>query len=144
MNYLSFLPIAQAVASMSKDPSTQVGAVLLDRDFNILATGFNGFPRGVPDLAEDYANREIKLSLVAHAEANAIAQAARVGARLLGSTMVVTALHPCANCAKLIIQSGIRRVYAPHSKPLSKWNNEENTATYMFSKAGIEVIRYEL
>ena len=146
MNPLRFVPVAQAMANLSRDPSTKVGAVVLDDDANILSTAFNGFPRRVKDTEERYAQREVKLSLIAHAEANAIAQAARTGVKLLGSTLIVTALYPCSNCAKLIIQSGIKRVYAPKmDEKLSnqQWFFEKQISELMFSEAGIEVVEYE-
>lgn len=146
MNPLKFVPIAKAVASLSKDPSKQVGAVVLDPDGNILTTGYNGFPRGVDDDAERYANRDVKLLYIAHAEANAIAQAARVGAKLLGSSIVLTALYPCSNCAKLIIQAGIKKVYAPwmlnpHSIN-SQWFAEKAISETLFEEAGVVVEEY--
>ena len=143
MNPLKFVPIARAMAGLSYDPSTQVGAVILDDDSNILSTGFNGFPRGVNDTPDRYRDREIKLKFIAHAEANAIAQAARVGARLLNSTLVLTALYPCSNCAKLIIQAGIKRVFAPQMPDDSKWHDEKLISEVMFREAGTEVIIYD-
>lgn len=145
MNPLKFVPIAEAISSLSKDPSTKVGAVIIDNDSNILSTGFNGFPRGVNDLEQRYINRDIKLKYVAHAEANAIAQAARVGAKLLGSILIVTALYPCTNCAKLIIQAGIKTIYVPTMNPESTnihWHEELIMSENMFNEAGIEIVVY--
>ena len=145
MTPLDFIPIAQAISQMSKDPSTKVGAVIVDRDNNILSTGLNGFPRGVIDDPARYADRAIKLRFVAHAESNAISQAARVGARLLDSILVVTALFPCTNCAKMIIQAGIKTVYAPKMNPVSsnqQWFIEEEFSRQMFNEAGVTVIYY--
>lgn len=144
MNPLRFLPVARALAALSKDPSTQVGALLLDEDCNVLSTGYNGFPRGVADTPGRLQERATKLTLIAHAEANAIAQAARVGASTLGSTLLVTELHPCADCAKLIVQAGIRRVYAPRRPPIdnNRWDEQERIATLIFEEANIEVCRY--
>lgn len=146
MNPLKFIPVAEAIASLSKDTSTKVGAVVLDADYNILSVGFNGFPRGVKDTPERYASKELKYPRIAHAEMNAIAQAARVGARLLGSTMIVTALYPCSMCTRLIIQAGIKRVYAPKMdraliNPL--WLQEAELAFSMFGEAGVEVVTYD-
>lgn len=145
MNVIKFVKIAQAISEMSKDPSTKVGAVVIDDDFTILATGFNGFPRGVVDSYARLTDRSTKLKFISHAEANAIAQAARVGAKLFGSTLVVTALHPCSNCAKLIIQSGIKRVIAPTMKGDSineQWIAERDLSNIMFEEAGVEVTYY--
>ncbi len=145
MNPLKFIPIAEAISTLSKDPSTKVGAVIIDNDSNILSTGFNGFPRGVNDIEERYKNRDVKLKYVAHAEANAIAQAARVGAKLLGSSLIVTALYPCSNCTKLIIQAGIKTIYVPTMNPWSTnihWHEERVISKEMFYEAGIEIIEY--
>lgn len=143
MNPLAFIADAQAAAGKSKDPRTKVGCVVLDDDFALISSGFNGFPRGVRDLPERYADRKTKLELIVHAEANAIAQAARVGARLKGGTMIVTALYPCSACAKLIIQAGIKRIYAPATqKPDPLWDDEKRISTLLFTEAGVEIIEY--
>lgn len=143
MNLIQFANVAACMARFSKDPSTQVGAVIVDDDGNILTTGYNGFPRGVQDHPWRYANRDIKLQYVAHAEANSIAQAARNGIRLKDSNLIVTALHPCADCAKLIIQAGIKRVFAPTMPTNSKWLKEAETAAVMFAEAGVTVEEYQ-
>lgn len=144
MNPIKFIPVAQAIAGLSKDPSTKVGAIILDDDCNILSVGFNGFPRGVNDNPERYADKQQKYPRIAHAEMNAIAQAARTGVRLLGSTMLVTALYPCSMCARIIIQSGIKQVYAPiadeDTNPL--WISEGLISESMFSESGVHVIQY--
>jgi dCMP deaminase len=142
MNPLKFIPVAQALASLSKDPSTKVGAMAFDAKGNVLSVGFNGFPRGVEDTKERYENRAEKLRLVSHAEANVIAQAARVGAKLEGASLLVTALYPCSTCAKLIIQSGIKKVYAPVTENDSKWFEEREVAMLLFSEAEVEVHEY--
>lgn len=145
MSPLKFIPVAQAVAGLSKDGSTKVGAIILDEDCNILSVGFNGFPRGVKDTPDRYADKVVKYQLIAHAESNAIAQAARTGARLLGSCLLVTALYPCSMCARLIIQSGIKTVYAPkHGDEINpKWIAEAIISRQMFAEAGVKVIEYE-
>jgi len=135
-----FMCFAEAAASKSKDPSTKVGAVIIDDDYNVLATGWNGFPRGVLDTEERLCNREIKLSLTVHAEANAIAASARTGRTLRGSTIVVSSLFPCRDCAGLIAQAGIRRVVAPRVRLDSRWRESNDIAKLIFAEAGIEVV----
>lgn len=108
MNY--FFKIASVVSEQSKDPSTKVGAVIVTQDKQIVSTGYNGFPVNIDDSEERYNDRPTKLKYVVHAEANAITRAAKQGIKLDGCTMFVT-LPPCMNCAKLIIQSGISKVY---------------------------------
>lgn len=144
MNIIKFAAIAAAAAEFSKDPSTQVGAVVVDDDGHVLSVGYNGFPRGVDDDPARYADREQKLKLIAHAESNAIAQAARCGVRLAGASLIVTALYPCSTCAKLIIQAGIKRVYAPRMDPKKslEWFIEAQTSGLLFKEAGVQVIEY--
>lgn len=144
MSPLKFVGVAQAMAALSKDPRTRVGAVVVDDDGNILVTGYNGFPRGVLDDPERYRDREQKLRLIAHAEANCIAQAARSGIRLLGACLVVTELYPCADCAKLIIQAGIKRVYAPRMREEHSrvWYEERLIADVLFQEAQVQVTEY--
>lgn len=138
--YLKFWPIVEAVASMSKDPSTKVGAIALDENLNIIATGFNGFPRGVNDDPSRYADRETKLRLVSHAEQNLIAQAAYGGRSLRGATLLVSSLYPCSNCAKSIIQSGVSRVISPPPDTSERWREESQWAKIMFNESHVEII----
>ena len=99
-----FFEMARMVGSWSKDPSTQVGAVIVRPDRTIASVGYNGFPRGVSDDPTTLDNRPAKYLRTVHAEANAILSAREP---LHGCTLYVTPLHPCANCAGLIIQAGI-------------------------------------
>ena len=139
MNPTKFMVLAEAIASFSKDPSTKVGAVIIDDDCNVLAMGFNGFPRGVADLEDRLWDKEVKYALVVHAEANAIAAAARTGQRLKGATIVVSSLFPCRDCAGLIAQAGIKKVIAPKISN-ERWKESNETAKVIFSEAGIEVV----
>lgn len=100
-----FMRIAEAVATRSKDPFTQVGAVIADKYHRILSTGYNGFPPGVEETPEMW-ERPFKYQLVIHAEANAILHAKK---DLTGSTLYVT-LSPCAECVKLCAGAGVKRV----------------------------------
>ena len=114
-NYISwdeyFMGVALLAADRSKDPSTQVGACIVDENNRILSTGYNGFPKGCSD--DDYPwNRiesegETKYPFVVHAELNAILN--NRGKSLAGSKIYV-ALFPCHECAKAIIQAGIDEV----------------------------------
>ena len=138
MNLAKYLPEAVTASSHSKDPRTKVGAAIVDHRGVVRATGWNGFPRGVNDDPARYADREIKLKLVVHAEANAIANAAAVGVPLEGCGLVVTKF-PCHECAKLIIQSGIKKVTAPAPDDDSLWAGSAVIASQMFQEAGVEV-----
>jgi dCMP deaminase len=105
-----FLCLALVASLKSKDPRCQVGAVIASKDHVVLSTGFNGFARGVEDADNLLADVPEKLKVICHAEANAILNAARIGAALEGSTIFVTKF-PCLACCNLIIQAGIKRVY---------------------------------
>lgn len=105
----NWLTIATAVAKWSKDPSRKVGCVIVDDRRVILSTGYNGLPRGVDDTKLERYTKPKKYKYVSHAEANAISNAAANGTALLGSTAYVT-LCPCVDCARLLIQTGIRKV----------------------------------
>jgi len=99
-----FLAIAQTVALKSKDPNTKVGAVIAF-DKRILSTGYNGMVEGAPEIW----SRPEKYDWVCHAEANAIAFAARNGVRTQSSRIFVTHA-PCLSCTKLILQAGIKGI----------------------------------
>lgn len=103
-----FMGIAWEVSEWSKDPATGVGCVIVSPDGSILATGYNGLPRGVDDLT-DRLERPAKYLWTTHAEENAIANAAREGARLRGSVAFITH-KPCSRCAGLLINAGVSTV----------------------------------
>jgi len=140
MKALKFMRFAEAAASLSKDKSTQVGAVALDDNYNILATGYNGMPRGVNDDVPERHERPEKYLWTSHAEENLVAQSAYSGRSLKGSTVLVSALFPCATCARMLIQAGVRRVIAPHAKSNARWAEQNEVAATMFNEAGVEVI----
>ena len=106
-----FMGVALLAAERSKDPSTQVGACIVDESNRILSTGYNGFPHGCSDdefpWNRDESLGETKYQFVVHAELNAILNAR--GNSLSGSKVYV-ALFPCNECAKAIIQAGIKEV----------------------------------
>ena len=140
--WLKFLPIVKAVAELSKDPSTKVGCIALDGSRNIVATGYNGFPRGVNDDPARYSDRPTKYKLISHAEQNVVAQAALAGRSLAGTTVILSALYPCSSCAKSLIQAGVKRVISPRPDTDPKWEEEAKWAQLMFAEAGVEVIHY--
>ena len=106
-----FMGVALLAANRSKDPNTRVGACIVDSGNVILSTGYNGFPHGCSDdeypWARDGKSEETKYPYVVHAELNAILNAS--GKNLSGARLYV-ALFPCNECAKAIIQSGIKEV----------------------------------
>ena len=131
-----FLSMAELVASWSKDPSTKVGAVIVDDKQRVVSVGFNGFPRGVQDRVD--VSRDTKLARTIHAEPNAILFANR---SLAGCTLLVTR-PPCSNCAALIIQSGITRVAynRPDDAFMERWGASVAESTQMFKEAGVELV----
>jgi dCMP deaminase len=133
-----FLNLAEHVAGWSKDPSTKVGCVIVDDLKQIVSQGFNGFPRGIDDTPERYADRELKLKLVVHAEMNALAFAGR---SVRGCTLFTWPFQPCCRCAAQIIQHGITTVISPDNVP-DRWAKDYLLAAGMFSEAGVNFIRW--
>lgn len=135
---LRYLRLARHWArECSKDPSTQVGAVIVDDKRVVVGLGYNGFPRGVPDYPERYADRELKYPRVVHAEPNAILNSTSLKS-LVGATMFVWPFFTCNECAKLIIQAGIRHIVAPDSdKALARWGAAHTTAKEMYDEVGL-------
>ena len=132
-----FLEMAKLVASWSKDPSTQVGAIAV-RNRNVIAQGYNGFPRGVDDNEIYYANRAIKYKRIVHAEMNAIYNAAENGVSLKDSTIYVIGLPICHDCAKGLIQAGISRVVTPQQEIPENWKDSVSSSQSMFDEVGIK------
>ena len=140
--FLKFLPDAEAARGRSKDRSTKVGAVVIDDDFNVRISGYNGMPRGVDDDVDARHERPLKYMWTAHAEENCVAQAARIGVSLKGCTILLTSLFPCTTCSRLIIQAGIKRVFAPQVCANTRWDEQAAIALEMLHEAGVEVEYY--
>ena len=104
-----FMGVALLAARRSKDPNTQVGACIVNQENIILSTGYNGFPIGCSDdeFPWDRDSEDTKYPYVVHAELNAILNA---HGRSLRGAKIYVALFPCNECAKAIIQSGIKEV----------------------------------
>ena len=105
-----YIGLAKEIAKWSKDPSKQIGAVAIGDKGQVLAQGYNGFPRGIEDTQERYDNREEKYKYVVHAEMNCIYNATYNGVSLEGATIYISGLPVCSECAKGLIQVGIKRV----------------------------------
>lgn len=125
----------------SKDPSTKVGAVVVDDDGRLLAQGYNGFPRGIDDREDRLIDRSLKYRFVVHAEMNCIYNAGYTGVSLKGSSLFIYGLPVCSECAKGVIQSGIRRVYMCYddSKLVTQknWQESFDLSEQMFKEAGV-------
>ena len=137
-----YLDLAKFVSGWSKDPSTKVGAVLVNYNIGQEFVGYNGFPRGVEDLPERYEDRELKYKLVVHAEVNAILKAGNLAR---GSSLYVYpsfSFPPiCNECAKVAIQAGIKEIvgFEPNLNDprVQRWLNSISVSKTMFEEAGI-------
>lgn len=138
-----YLELAKYIAlNWSKDPSTKVGAVLVNYEMGEEFIGYNGFPRGVDDSPERYNDRELKYRLVVHAEVNALIKAGKLAN---GSTLYVwpsMGTPPiCNECVKIAIQKQIREVvgYAPDETDprVARWAESYKISRLMLQETGI-------
>lgn len=132
-----YLALAEQVSMWSKDPSRQIGAVAVGSKGQVLAQGYNGFPRGIPDNPSLYQDRELKYKYVVHAEMNVIYNATYNGVSLDGSTLYVHGLPVCSDCAKGVIQVGVNRVVMPQQEIPDHWRESWDLTSLMFDKAGV-------
>jgi dCMP deaminase len=140
-----FMELAKQSRSWSRDPSTQHGAVIVDGDHNVLAIGCNGFPRGIIDSPERFADRAIKLKIVVHSEENACLSCARTGTSARNATLYVSA-QPCAKCAAVMIQAGITKVIINYDDIdeafATRWADDIALARQILNEADVETIEY--
>ena len=122
------MSVAETYASLSSAKRLQVGAIVV-KDNRVISIGYNGMPSGWDNICED-ENYKTKPEVL-HAETNAIAKLARSNESGLDATMFITHA-PCIDCAKLIYQSGISKVYYRHTY-------RETTGIDFLNKGGIEV-----
>ncbi len=131
-----FMGVSLLAGKRSKDPNTQVGACIVSADNIIISTGYNGFPAGCSD--DEYSwereGNDTKYPYVVHAELNAILNSN--GRSLAGATLYVS-LFPCNECAKAIIQSGIKEVVYLSDKYDKTDSN--NASKRMFGSAGVKL-----
>lgn len=128
-----FIGLAKHVASFSKDPSTQVGAVIVRPDRSVASIGFNGLPSGVSDVPELLSDREWKYPRIVHAEINSLLFCE---GKPRGCTIYTWPMPPCSQCAAAIIQSGIVKVRAP--PPGERWRSSCGIGQEMFNQAGVD------
>jgi Deoxycytidylate deaminase len=138
-----FMGVSQLSAMRSKDPSTQVGACIVSEDNKILSVGYNGFPKGCSDEEFPWVKQgeiyETKYSYVTHSELNAILNYR--GGSLEGSRLYVT-LFPCNECAKAIIQAGIKTVVYASDKNAD--TPEVRASKRMMNAVGIRYYKYDV
>jgi dCMP deaminase len=137
-----YINLAKEIATWSKDPRTKVGAVVVGKEGQILSQGYNGFPRGIEDNSSRLEDRETKLKYVVHAEMNCIYNASLSGMSLKDSNLFVHGLPVCSECAKGVIQVGVKRVFMCYPVEIDdKWRDSFATTQEMFFEAGIEFSR---
>jgi dCMP deaminase len=150
-----FFNIAKVVALKSKDPSTKVGCVLVNKDKQIVSTGYNGFPKRMSDTIDRYIDRPFKLTHVCHAEANAVCQAASTGCTAKDTVAFIT-LQPCMECAKLLIQAGVVEIHFlineeynkrreeqlknSGASALENWRDAKDAVMDMLKECGVRVV----
>ena len=138
--HLRFLRLAREVSSWSKDPSTQVGCVLVSPDRRFIHPGYNGLPSGIADTTERLLDRDLKLALTIHAEENAILNAR---GSVAGYSAYITR-HPCAGCATKLIQSGVKEVhylFIPDFQ--TRWADSLSIASAILTEAGVSLYTYQ-
>lgn len=135
-----FMDLAEHIAQWSKDPRTRLGCVIVGSKKEIVSTGFNGIPRGLDDDAPNRSDHESgeKYHWYEHAERNALYNALLCNRSVEGCTLYVTR-NPCPDCARGIIQSGIKEVVIKSTDPqwAKKWNSDFSLA--MMQEAGVSV-----
>lgn len=132
-----FFDLCKLNAKQSKDPSTQVGAVLRDKRNVVVGMGWNGFPRGCCDSDELYNNREVKYQRTVHAEVNTVLNS---NDSTHGCSLYSWPLPPCERCAPVLIQAGIAEVFVlANSTNRDDWLGSGETALGMFREIGIPV-----
>jgi len=148
-----FISLLDPISKKSKDQSSKVGAIIVDKKHRILSTGFNGFPIGVnDDISEvpERFQRPDKYLWTEHAERNAIFTAASHGISLEGTSIYIK-WYPCPDCARAIIQTGIHNIvidgknyYKDKEHWGERWKSNMEVSMTMLNEAGVDVYIYGL
>lgn len=141
---IRFLELARHISTWSRDPSTQTGAVIVRPDNSICATGFNGFPKGMNDSPELYADREKKYSRTVHCEMNAVLFSHDDSHQ--GYSLYTWPFSSCDRCAVHMIQAGITRFVFPSISPekAARWAVNMQTAQNYMREANRQVVEVPL
>jgi dCMP deaminase len=138
-----FLELAELISSWSKDPSSQVGSVIVSPKKEVISLGFNGFPSRLHDNPVDLGDRSRKYKKILHSEINSILYAKR---DLASCSIYIYPFLSCADCTKVIIQSGITRVVTvkmdENSERYQRWKADFDTSREMYQEAGVEILEY--
>jgi dCMP deaminase len=141
-----FRGIAHQVKLKSKDKYTQIGAVVVGSDNQIVSTGYNSFPRGIDDSVDERQERPEKYYWFEHAERNSLYNAALIGVSTKGCTMYLTCGIPCSDCARGIINSGISKIVCERVGGAvgNLWDEHAKRSIEMFNEAGVKIEYYEM
>jgi dCMP deaminase len=140
-----FRGITHQIKLKSKDKYTQIGAVVVGSNNQIVSTGYNSFPRGINDLIDERQERPEKYYWFSHAETNAIVNSALNGVSTKGCTMYMSCGIPCSDCARNIINAGIIKIVCERSGGAVgyKWDEHSKRSWEMFTEAGVLIEYYE-
>ena len=143
-----FMNMLDVVSLRSKDIHTKVGCIIVGLNNEIRSTGYNSLPRGLDDSVLERFERPEKYKWIEHADRNAIYNAARVGISLEGCRMYLP-FYPCIECARGIIQVGIKEVVVDNenvskriAEGISKYNEENVVVEVMFLESGVKLVKY--
>jgi dCMP deaminase len=141
-----FRGIAHQVKLKSKDRYTQIGAVVVGSDNQIVSTGYNSFPRGIDDSIDERQERPEKYYWFEHAERNSLYNAALIGVSTKGCTMYLTCGIPCSDCARGIINSGIKKIVCERVGGAvgNLWDEHAKRSIEMFNEAGVKIEYYKM
>ena len=132
-----FLDLSKLVSTWSKDPSTQVGAAIVDVSNKIISIGYNGFSMYTKD-DERLNDRDTKYKMIIHAECNALMFART---ELTGCTLYTYPFMPCPKCASMMVQAGIIRIVSYNNMP-ERWKQDFELSKQILSEADVELKLY--
>jgi dCMP deaminase len=133
-----FIEIARLVSTRSKDPSSQVGAVITI-DKTIISTGYNGIPRGLNDKIKERYEAPLKEFWMCHAEENALLNASRNGIKCEGGSLYVTPFQPCTKCALMAAQCGIKEIVVDSRFDNTRLQEEFEISKQILNTCGVIV-----
>ena len=134
-----FMKEALLISEMSKDPSTKVGACIA-KNKRIISKGYNGFPTGIDDFTNRLEEKKFKYALTIHAELNAVLLAQK---KIKGAHLYTTH-YPCCDCAKVLVQVGIKKIFYNKKIDSPAWNETYKYSEILFKEAGIFVKQVEV
>jgi dCMP deaminase len=142
---LNLLSILEEHKKLSKDESTKIAAFVIDLDYTIRSSGYNSFPRGIEDNRPERQERPEKYFWFEHAERNALYNALRTGAAVKDCWMIMTCGMPCTDCARAIIQCGLKGIILQSrgvcvTKNKTLWDEHALRSEQMFKEAGVYVL----